>query len=188
MSETWLRRHSGDAHAFATDVTSGYAQINVQGPRSRELLASPSPTRTCPNEAFPFRAAPRSTSASRGCCACASPTWANSGMSCTFPAEQAVHVYDRLAEAGRGGRLRHAGSEGARRACGWRRATATTGTTSTTPTRCWRPGSGFAVALDKPDGFIGRDAVLAQKERGPLRRRLVSNDFYIVVIVVYWRI
>ena len=33
---------------------------------------------------------------------------------------------------------------------------------------------GFAAALDKPGGFIGRDAVLAQKERGPLRRRLVQ--------------
>ena len=38
--ETWMRRHIGDAHAFVTDVTSGYAQINVQGPRSRELLQS----------------------------------------------------------------------------------------------------------------------------------------------------
>ena len=39
---TWMRRHfaANDAHAFVTDVTSGYAQINVQGPRSRELLAS----------------------------------------------------------------------------------------------------------------------------------------------------
>ncbi len=32
--------HPDDAHAFVTDVTSGYAQINVQGPRSRELLQS----------------------------------------------------------------------------------------------------------------------------------------------------
>ena len=28
-------------------------------------------------------------------------------------------------------------------------------------------GLGFAVDLDKPGGFIGRDAVLAQKARGP---------------------
>ena len=35
-------------------------------------------------------------------------------------------------------------------------------------------GLGFAVALDKPGGFIGRDAVLAQKARGPLTRRLVQ--------------
>ena len=35
-------------------------------------------------------------------------------------------------------------------------------------------GLGFAVALDKPGGFIGRDAVLAQKTGGPLRRVLVQ--------------
>ena len=31
-------------------------------------------------------------------------------------------------------------------------------------------GLGFAIALDKPGGFIGRDAVLARKEAGPLPR------------------
>ena len=38
--ETRMRRHFGDHHAIVTDVTSGYAQLNVQGPRSRELLQS----------------------------------------------------------------------------------------------------------------------------------------------------
>src|SRR5262249_16886259 len=40
-AETWMRRHFAadpNAHAFVTDVTSGYAQINIQGPRSRELM------------------------------------------------------------------------------------------------------------------------------------------------------
>jgi 4-methylaminobutanoate oxidase (formaldehyde-forming) len=35
-------------------------------------------------------------------------------------------------------------------------------------------GLGFAVALDKPGGFIGRDAVAAQRAAGPLQRRLVQ--------------
>jgi 4-methylaminobutanoate oxidase (formaldehyde-forming) len=35
-------------------------------------------------------------------------------------------------------------------------------------------GLGFAVSLDKPGGFIGREAVLAQKARGPLTSRLVQ--------------
>jgi len=35
-------------------------------------------------------------------------------------------------------------------------------------------GLGFAVALDKPGGFLGRDAVAAQKAAGPLRKRLVQ--------------
>jgi glycine cleavage system aminomethyltransferase T len=35
-------------------------------------------------------------------------------------------------------------------------------------------GLGFAVALDKPGGFIGRDAVLAQKAAGPRTRGLLQ--------------
>ena len=35
-------------------------------------------------------------------------------------------------------------------------------------------GLGFAVALDKPGGFIGRDAVVAQKAAGPLTKRLLQ--------------
>src|SRR5690606_33599114 len=33
-------------------------------------------------------------------------------------------------------------------------------------------GFGFAIAWDKPGGFIGRDALLARKAAGPLPRRL----------------
>ncbi|HXZ65472.1 MAG TPA: glycine cleavage T C-terminal barrel domain-containing protein, partial [Streptosporangiaceae bacterium] len=35
-------------------------------------------------------------------------------------------------------------------------------------------GLGFAVALDKPGGFVGRDAIAAQQAAGPPSRRLVQ--------------
>jgi len=35
-------------------------------------------------------------------------------------------------------------------------------------------GLGFTVAWDKPGGFVGRDALLALKEAGPPKRRLVQ--------------
>lgn len=35
-------------------------------------------------------------------------------------------------------------------------------------------GLGFAVAMDKPGGFIGRDALVAQRAAGPVARRLVQ--------------
>ncbi|MGI9502257.1 MAG: glycine cleavage T C-terminal barrel domain-containing protein, partial [Geminicoccaceae bacterium] len=35
-------------------------------------------------------------------------------------------------------------------------------------------GLGFAVAFDKPCGFLGREALLRQKEQGIARRRLVQ--------------
>ena len=56
-AETWMRRHiPDDAHAFVTDVTSGYCQINVQGPRSRALLQSLT-SADLSNAAFPYRTA-----------------------------------------------------------------------------------------------------------------------------------
>ena len=40
-AETWLKRHiSEDDHAFVTDLTSAYGQLNIQGPKSRELIAN----------------------------------------------------------------------------------------------------------------------------------------------------
>ena len=35
-------------------------------------------------------------------------------------------------------------------------------------------GLGFTIACDKPGGFVGRDALLEFKARGPLRNRVVS--------------
>src|SRR5262249_20580327 len=37
---TRIARYADGRRAAVTDVTSGYAQLNVQGPRSRELLAA----------------------------------------------------------------------------------------------------------------------------------------------------
>ena len=98
-AETWMRRHFGDAHAFVTDVTSAYAQINIQGPRSRELLASVTTT-DLSNEAFPFRTA-REIDLGFARVLCIRITYLGElGYELYIPAEQAVHVYDRLVEAG----------------------------------------------------------------------------------------
>jgi heterotetrameric sarcosine oxidase gamma subunit len=171
-AETWLRRHIGDAHAFVTDVTSGYAQINIQGPRSREVLAAVT-SADLSNEAFPFRAAAE-IDIGFARVLCIRITYLGElGYELYIPAEQAVHVYDRLVDAGRAAGLRHAGLKALgslRMEKGYRDYGHDIDNTDTV----LEAGLGFAVALDKPGGFIGREAVLAQKERGPLRRRLVQ--------------
>jgi glycine cleavage system aminomethyltransferase T len=169
---TWLRRHVGGAHAFVTDVTSGYAQINVQGPRSRELLAAVT-TADVSNEAFGFRAAAE-IDIGFARVLCIRITYLGElGYELYIPAEQAVGVYDRLVAAGQAVGLRHAGLKALaslRMEKGYRDYGHDIDNTDTV----LEAGLGFAVALDKPGGFIGRDAVLAQKARGPLRRRLVQ--------------
>ncbi|HEY1320623.1 MAG TPA: aminomethyltransferase family protein, partial [Streptosporangiaceae bacterium] len=171
-AETWLRRHIGDSRAFVTDVTSGYAQINVQGPRSRELLASVT-SADVSNEAFPFRAAGE-IGIGFARALCIRITYLGElGYELYVPAEQAGHVYDRLTEAGRAVGLRHAGLK-ALASLRMEKAYRDYGHDIDNTDTVLEAGLGFAVALDKPGGFIGRDAVLAQKASGPLRRRLVQ--------------
>ncbi|MCU1502250.1 MAG: Sarcosine dehydrogenase, partial [Ilumatobacteraceae bacterium] len=106
--QTWMRRNIGDAHAFVTDVTSGYAQLNVQGPRSRELLQSLTEA-DLSGSAFPFRTA-RTIGIGLARVLCVRITYVGElGYELYIPAEQAVHVYDRIVAAGDGVGLRHAG-------------------------------------------------------------------------------
>ena len=53
-AEVWLSRHTPpDAHLFVTDVTAAYAILNVQGPKSRQLLSGLT-TADMSNTAFPY--------------------------------------------------------------------------------------------------------------------------------------
>jgi hypothetical protein len=91
----------------------GYAQINVQGPRSRELLQSIT-SADLSNEAFPFRAA-REIDIGFARVLCMRITYLGElGYELYVPTEQAVHVYDRLVAAGRAFGLRPRRPQGAR--------------------------------------------------------------------------
>lgn len=170
--ESQMRRHFGDAHAIVTDVTGGYAQINVQGPRSRELLQLLT-TIDMSNDAFPFRAA-REIDIGFARVLCIRITYLGElGYELYVPSEQAVHVYDRLTQAGAALDLRHAGLKALaslRMEKGYRDY----GHDIDNTDGPLEAGFGFALALDKPGGFIGRDAVLARKAAGPLTERLVQ--------------
>ncbi len=170
--EAWMRRHIGDAHAFVTDVTSGWAQINVQGPRSRALLQS---ITSCDlsNEAFPFRCA-REIDIGFARALCVRITYLGElGYELYVPTEQATHVYDRIVSAGEPLGLRHAGLKALaslRMEKGYRDYGHDIDNTDSV----LEAGLGFAVALDKPGGFVGRDAVLAKKAAGPPTRRIAQ--------------
>jgi glycine cleavage system aminomethyltransferase T/glycine/D-amino acid oxidase-like deaminating enzyme len=172
-AETWMKRHiPDDAHAFVTDVTSGWAQINVQGPRSRELLQSVT-SADMSNEAFPFRCA-REIDIGFARALCVRITYLGElGYELYIPTEQAVHAYDRVVEAGEKLGLRHAGLKALaslRMEKGYRDYGHDIDNTDSV----LEAGLGFAVDLKKPGGFIGKEAVLAKKAAGPLKKRLVQ--------------
>ncbi len=176
--ETWMKRHieaDGDgagAHAFVTDVTSGYAQINVQGPRSRELLQSIT-SHDLSNEAFPFRSA-HEIDIGFARALCVRITYLGElGYELYVPTEQATHVYDRLTEAGSHFGLRHAGLKALaslRMEKGYRDYGHDIDNTDSV----LEAGLGFAVDLKKPGGFLGKEAVEAKKAAGPMTRRIVQ--------------
>jgi len=167
-----LRRHCEGAHAFATDVTGAWAQINVQGPRSRELLQSVT-SFDLSNDAFPFRCA-HEIDLGLARVLCIRITYLGElGYELYVPAEQAVHVYERLVQAGEPVGLCHAGLKALaslRMEKGYRDYGHDIDNTDSV----LEAGLGFAVDLAKPGGFIGRDAVLAKKSQGPLTRRLLQ--------------
>ncbi|HEX2810722.1 MAG TPA: FAD-dependent oxidoreductase [Kineosporiaceae bacterium] len=173
--QTWLQRHVGDAYAFVTDVTSGYAQLNVQGPRSRELLQSLT-SADLSNEAFGFRTA-REIDLGLARVLCIRITYLGElGYELYVPAEHAVGVYDRIVAAGEPFGLAHAGLKALsslRMEKGYRDYGHDIDNTDSV----FEAGLGFAVDLDKPSGFIGRAAVTteaAARKVTPLTRRLVQ--------------
>ncbi len=171
---TWMRRQfdARDARAAATDVTSGYALLSVQGPRSRALLAAVT-NADVSDAAFGYRTA-RHIDIGLARVLCIRITYVGElGYELHIPAEQAVHVYDRLVEAGRTIGLRHAGLK-ALSSLRLEKAYRDYGHDIDNTDTVIEAGLGFAVALDKPGGFVGRDAVAAQQAAGPPSRRLVQ--------------
>jgi 4-methylaminobutanoate oxidase (formaldehyde-forming) len=95
------------------------------------------------------------------------------GYELYIPAEQALHVYERIIAAGEEFGLAHVGLKALgslRMEKGYRDY----GHDIDNTDGPYEVGLGFALDLKKPDGFIGKEAVLAQKARGPLTRRLVQ--------------
>lgn len=172
-AETWMKRNiPDDSHAIVTDVTSGFGQLNLQGPKSRALLQTLT-TADLSNEAFPFRTA-REIDIGYARVLCVRITYLGElGYELYIPAEQATHVYDRIVEAGKEFGLRHAGLKALgslRMEKGYRDY----GHDIDNTDNALETGLGFALDLNKPGGFIGKEAVLKQKAAGPMTRRLVQ--------------
>lgn len=172
-AETWMKNNiPGDAHAIVTDVTSSYGQLNLQGPKSRELLQTLTSV-DLSNEAFPFRTA-REIDIGYARVLCVRITYLGElGYELYIPAEQACHVYDQIIEAGKSFGLKHAGLKALaslRMEKGYRDYGHDIDNTDDP----LETGLGFAVDFKKPDGFIGKDALLKKKEAGPMTRRLMQ--------------
>lgn len=172
-AETWLKRHiSNDDLAHVTDVTSTYAQINIQGPKSRELIQSVTKA-DLSNEAFPYRCA-REIEIGYSKVLCVRITYIGElGYELYIPAEQAIHVYDLIVEAGKEFNLRHAGLK-ALNSLRMEKGYRDYGHDMDNTDDPYEVGLGFTVDFKKQGGFIGKDALINKKDQVPLTRRLAQ--------------
>jgi len=169
---SWLRRHiPDDASVVVTDVTPGMPMLAVMGPNSRALLEKLSGA-DLSNEAFPFGTS-QEIEIGYGTVRASRLTFVGElGWELYMPADFSAHVFDRLTEVGRDFDLGHAGFfalNSLRMEKGYRHWGHDIGEEDTPI----EGGLSFAVDYNK-SSFIGRDALLKQKEAGIPKKRLVQ--------------
>jgi 4-methylaminobutanoate oxidase (formaldehyde-forming) len=171
--QDWIQRHIGDAFATISDVTSAWAVVSVMGPLAHALLAKVSPDDIAgfaPGEMREIDLGLARVHAAR------MSYVGGPGIELYIPSECACHVYDTLAEAGADLGAADAGyyAIDALRIEAGRRAFGAELGPDETPLEA---GLLHAVKFDKGD-FIGRDALLKQRESGARKRlaMLVLDD------------
>jgi 4-methylaminobutanoate oxidase (formaldehyde-forming) len=164
----WLKRHIlDDAHAFATDVTSGFAVLAVMGPKSRDLLAPLTPA-DLSNAAFPFGTA-REIELGYALVRAHRISYVGElGFELYIGSEFAAPVFDVIAEAA-GDRLAYAGFH-ALNSLRLEKAYRHWGHDIGDEDTPLEAGLGFACAFGKAAPFIGREVLLEQRERVPTKR------------------
>ena len=168
----WISRQiPKEAAVTLTDVTSAYAVLSVMGPKSRELLSRLTDA-DLSHEGFAFANNREINLAYAKVLANRMTYVGELGFELYVPADFATGVYDALFEAGADLGLRDAGYfalEALRLEKGYR-AWGRDLDPDVTP---FEAGLAFAVDFDKPNGFIGKEALSGQRGQ-PRRRRLVQ--------------
>jgi len=167
----WLRTHMPpDANCVVTDVTSGFGVLSVMGPRSRELLQSLTPD-DLSDAAFAFGSS-RIIELGLALVRASRITFVGElGWELYVPSEFIQGVYDELTAAGGPYGLKLAGYH-ALNSLRIEKAYRHWGHDITDEDTPLEAGLGFAVKWDKRGGFIGREALLRQRELGCAKRLL----------------
>ncbi|MCA1943602.1 MAG: FAD-dependent oxidoreductase [Yonghaparkia sp.] len=163
-----LRRLARGLAAVVTDVTAMYATIGVMGPLSRALLERVSPE-DWSDAAQPYQTG-REVEVADGFAYSLRISFVGElGYELYPTADLAVNVLDALWEAGQELGVRMAGYHALdtlRSEKGYRHLGHDIGPADDP----YAAGLGFTVALDKPGGFVGRDALAALDPRAPKHR------------------
>ncbi len=168
----WLARHIPEGlDAQLTDVTETLAVLGVMGPKARDLLQGLTDG-DLSNGAFPFGAS-REIEIGDGKIRASRISYVGElGWELYIPTKAATGVFDAVAQAGEAHGLVPAGMH-AMQSLRIEKAYRAWGHDIGDQDTALEAGLGFAVAWDKAGGFIGRDALSRQRQKG-LSRRLVQ--------------
>jgi glycine cleavage system aminomethyltransferase T/glycine/D-amino acid oxidase-like deaminating enzyme len=171
--EPMIRRETRPGEfVTVTDVTSGTTLLSVQGPASRELLSRLTDS-DLSNTSFPYLSA-RQVHVGYAPALAVRVTYVGElGFELHVPSEYGAGVYDDLMAAGADLGIRPVGlaaMTSLRLEKGYRDFGVDIDNTDTP----LAAGLGFAVAWDKPSGFVGRDALVKIRAEGAPRDRVVG--------------
>jgi 4-methylaminobutanoate oxidase (formaldehyde-forming) len=167
----WIEKNLSETYRTTlTDVTSAYAVLSIQGPKSRQLLGKVTDADLA-NDAFPFATSREIDIGYARVIANRLTFVGELGWELHIPTEFAPEVCKLILDAGVEFDLKPAGYhalEHLRSECAYREYQLDL-TPDDTP---FEAGLAFTVKMDKPGGFIGRDSLLKQLE-SPLTKKLV---------------
>jgi glycine cleavage system aminomethyltransferase T/glycine/D-amino acid oxidase-like deaminating enzyme len=160
----------------ARDVTAAWCCLGLWGPAARALL-QPLTRTPLADEAFPYLTAQQVSVGAVPVLAVRVTFVGELGWELYCPTEYGATLWDLLWSAGEDHGL-VAGGYRAIDALRIEKGYRVWGVDVTPEDDPYAAGLGFAVRLDKPGGFVGRDALVALRERGPQRRLrcLVLDD------------
>jgi 4-methylaminobutanoate oxidase (formaldehyde-forming) len=168
----WIERHiPEDAKATLADMTSAYAVLGVMGPSSRKLLSRVTDC-DLSNEAFPFGTSQIISIGQATVLAVRITYVGELGWELHMPSDFCLNVYDTLKDAGQSLGVQDAGHY-AINSLRLEKGYGAWGAELTPDDTPVEAGLNFAVAWKKPIPFLGREALLAQKD-GILTKRLVT--------------
>ena len=163
-----LRRSTGSYDVEVREITSETTMFGVMGPRSRMLLSALTET-PLDSDSFPFGTAQSITVAGHDVLALRVTYVGELGWELYVPFDQALSLFDAVMSAGDDHGLRLAGyhaMNSLRLEAGYRHW----GHDITDEDTPLEAGLGFALAWDKPGGFVGRDALLARRDEARVKR------------------
>jgi glycine cleavage system T protein len=169
----WIDRQARarGSRVTLTDVSGDFGVLGLMGPRARDLLQSLTDD-DLSNDAFPFGTVRRIDVGKQSVLAARISYVGELGWELHIPRDQTTAVFDTLISAGEPFGLSLAGTT-AQNSLRLEKGYVSWGHDVSPDDTPLEAGLGFALAWEKPGGFLGREALLRQKTEG-VRRRLVT--------------